>query len=242
MIDHERARELVDLAAAEPGELDRLTAGETPTSRLLADHLAACPACQEHLDRTRRLSQILRGVLAEVPGDDLRERTMAAVTALGVRRRPSVVPWRVRWLAVAAAAVLLLGGGVAAIKPSLDAAGELRQTVGELVAAAQSRDAHWVALAAADPAGGAVGSLVYAPSTGRLVVVAVGLPAAPPGGEYRCWVEAAGRRTVVGRMHLSGDVAYWSGPVGTALAAQPLRFGVSLVANGTTSEVLVGGG
>ena len=87
------------------------------------------------------------------------------------------------------------------------------------------------------------GTLVFAPSTGDLVVVAEGLTAPPPGREYRCWVEVDGRRQRLGKMEVGDDLAYWVGPAGAAVGAEPgTRFGVTLVdvAQGTGEDVLVG--
>jgi hypothetical protein len=85
-MDHEAAREQLELAAAEPGGLDRLMAGDTPAAQAVAAHLAGCPACTDELTRLQRAATLIRAVVREAPPADLRERTLAAVRAAGVPR------------------------------------------------------------------------------------------------------------------------------------------------------------
>lgn len=87
-MDHADARELLELAAAEPDGLDRLMAGDTPEASALAGHLAGCDACREEFARLRRTSSILRSTLAATAPPDLRARTLAYVAALGRDRSP----------------------------------------------------------------------------------------------------------------------------------------------------------
>src|SRR5437667_1044378 len=82
MTDDE-ARELLAGAAVEPGGMERLIAGDTPDAAALAGHLAACPECTEEFDRLRRSATVLRAVIATQPPDDLKERTLAFVAAVG---------------------------------------------------------------------------------------------------------------------------------------------------------------
>ena len=86
MIQHAEVRERLELAALEPGGLDRLTAGDAADAALLAGHLAGCPSCLRELDRLRRSTVILRDVIAAEPPAELRERTLAMVRELGVPR------------------------------------------------------------------------------------------------------------------------------------------------------------
>ena len=53
-MDHDATREQLELAAVEPGGLDRLMAGDTATAQAVAAHLAGCPACTEELARLER--------------------------------------------------------------------------------------------------------------------------------------------------------------------------------------------
>jgi hypothetical protein len=86
MIQHAEVRERLELAALEPGGLDRLTAGDAADAALLAGHLAGCPSCLRELDRLRRSTAILRDVIAAEPPAELRERTLALVREIGVPR------------------------------------------------------------------------------------------------------------------------------------------------------------
>jgi hypothetical protein len=90
-MDHEGTREQLELAAVEPGGLDRLMAGDTPTAQAVAAHLAGCASCTDELVRLQRASTLIRSAVRELPPADLKERTLAAIRAEGVRR-PLVVP------------------------------------------------------------------------------------------------------------------------------------------------------
>ena len=82
-MDHAEAQELIELAAVEPGGLDRLMAGDTPESGAVAGHLAGCPACAAELVRVRRTAAVVRDVIATAPDPALRERTLAFVREVG---------------------------------------------------------------------------------------------------------------------------------------------------------------
>jgi hypothetical protein len=85
-MDHDATREQLELAAAEPGGLDRLMAGDTATAQAVAAHLAGCPACTDELARLERAVRVIGQAVREQPSADLRERTLASVRATGVRR------------------------------------------------------------------------------------------------------------------------------------------------------------
>lgn len=88
-MDHGEVRELLEDAAIEPGGLERLMAGDTPTAALVAGHLADCPDCADELERLHRSVGLIRPVVRDVPPPELRERTLAYVATLG-RPRPAV--------------------------------------------------------------------------------------------------------------------------------------------------------
>lgn len=88
-MDHDATREQLELAALEPGGIDRLIAGDTATAQAVGAHLAGCPACTDELARLARASRLIGAVVREAPPADLRERTLATVRALG---RPRDVP------------------------------------------------------------------------------------------------------------------------------------------------------
>src|SRR6478752_6090955 len=85
-MDHEGTREQLELAAIEPGGLERLMAGDTATAQAVAAHLAGCESCSEELIRLQRSTALIRSAVRELPPDDLRARTLAAVRAQGVPR------------------------------------------------------------------------------------------------------------------------------------------------------------
>jgi hypothetical protein len=82
-MDHAEVRELLEDAAIEPGGLERLMAGDTPSASLVAGHLAGCPDCAEELERLRRSVELIAPAIRSVPPPELRERTLAYVAALG---------------------------------------------------------------------------------------------------------------------------------------------------------------
>ena len=82
-MDHSEVRELLEDAAIEPGGLDRLMAGDTPTASIVAGHLAGCDECAEELERLRRSVGLIQPTVRAVPPPELRARTLAYVAALG---------------------------------------------------------------------------------------------------------------------------------------------------------------
>ena len=92
MNEHASVREVLDLAAVEPGGLDHLEAGDAPDAALVVGHLAGCPACLDELARLRRAETLLRPIVAAVPDPALRERTLAFVREVGVARAPGATP------------------------------------------------------------------------------------------------------------------------------------------------------
>ena len=71
-MDHAEARELLEVAAVEPGGLARLMAGDTPEAAALAGHLAGCEECTREMARLRRVAGIVRGVVRTTPPPELR--------------------------------------------------------------------------------------------------------------------------------------------------------------------------
>jgi hypothetical protein len=91
-MDHDDALEALQLAAAEPGGLERMMAGDTPPAAALVGHLAGCDACSTELERLRRGVPLLRDVVRTTPSPELRERTLAFVRERGVPRPVSAAP------------------------------------------------------------------------------------------------------------------------------------------------------
>lgn len=90
-MDHAETREALELAAVEPGGLDRLMAGDTARAATVAGHLAGCDACSTELVRLRRATPMLRDVVRTTPPPELRARTLAYVRERGVQRGPAPV-------------------------------------------------------------------------------------------------------------------------------------------------------
>jgi anti-sigma-K factor RskA len=82
-MDHAEARELLELAAVEPDGFDRLAAGDTPESAMLAGHLAGCAECSAELERLRRSSELIRDAVRTTAPPELKQRTLAFVAAVG---------------------------------------------------------------------------------------------------------------------------------------------------------------
>ena len=255
-MDHDDALALIETAAAEPGGLDRLMAGDTPDAVLLAGHLADCRACTEELRRIGQTAQLVRSVVRDQPSPELKERTLAYVRAVGRPRggmaaavasaapatEPAPIRKARRWprglgLAATVGASAVLAAGVAIAVVSVDRAAAEQEYEGTIEALAKVNvwtfrvdgepDAQRVALARADGTPGA--TLVFSPATTDLVVVATDLATPPAGKEYRCWVEVDGQRERVGKMFFGGGLAYWVGPVpAAARATDGTKFGISL--------------
>ena len=90
-MDHDTTREQLELAAVEPGGLDRLVAGDTASAQAVAAHLAGCQGCTDELARLQRAATLIGATIREMPPVDLRERTLATVRTLGRARGVSPV-------------------------------------------------------------------------------------------------------------------------------------------------------
>src|SRR5919106_4988025 len=82
-MDHEDVLEQLELAAVEPGGLDRLMAGDTPMAAPVVGHLAGCDRCEEEFRRLSRAAPLLRDFIRTTPPADLRARTLDYVRAHG---------------------------------------------------------------------------------------------------------------------------------------------------------------
>ena len=269
MNEHRDAREALELAAAEPGGLDRLEAGDTAEAIAVAGHLAGCPDCLEELARLRRAETLLRPVIASEPDPALRERTLALIREVGVQRgaptsaatpetgraeraaapgRPGRTMSAAAWATTMAAILVvgLLGGvllaGSAAPRGNADPATALAAIAQETATLLATGDARQVTLR--DASGAPAGTLVLSPASDRMVVSATGLAAPRGGSEYRCWVEVGGERTALGTMWWAGGVAWWRGGVDLpADLPAGVAYGVSLVeaaSSGPGTVVLTG--
>jgi len=258
-MDHAEAREVLEIAAVEPGGFERLIAGDTPEAAALAGHVAGCLDCATEMERLRRAANVIRDAVRTMPPPELRERTLAFVAAVGRDRSPGAVvsppanaPTEIGarrsvggsrrvalWAATLAAAIVVAVVGTSMYVTNQHDALVARQaeTISALARVATwslridgQADAIHVDLAGTGAGSGATGTLVFSSGTGELAVLASGLAQPPSGMEYRCWVEIGGSRRRVGQMFLGGDVAYWAGDVtGLSNVGEGARFGVSLV-------------
>jgi hypothetical protein len=258
-MDHDEVLEQLELAAVEPDGLARLVAGDTAIAAAVAGHLAGCDACAAEFQRLGRAAPLLRDVVRTTPSADLRERTLEFVRVNGVPRGEaaaaeappprsisgsrSPIARALPWVASIAAAVVLsvLATTFVVDRQVSQRLADQDRAIGGLEAVASATiditaqpDVERVRLAAADI--DTTGSLLFSPSTTKLVVVATGLQRPPEGREYRCWVEVDGKREPVGRMFFADDLAYWVGDTPAISDVPPgTTFGVSLAELGNTS-------
>jgi hypothetical protein len=269
-MDHAEALERIEVAAAEPGGLDRLAAGDTADASIVAGHIAGCASCADALIRTTRTAEVARAVIRDLPDPALRARTLALVREVG-RDRSGIAAassiadlapvaavasargarvGRGRWLvpglaaAVVIAAVVGFAAGGVARQPA-PASGDLAYAVSMMQATmriAARPDAVSIALAPA-AGGAAAGTVMYSPTSGELAMVVTGLAAAPDGWSYSCWIESGGTRRKIGVVYADHGSGAWAGPIPGLVGLAPgSTFGVSLVsANGQPgTQVLAG--
>jgi len=259
-MDHDDVLEQIELAAVEPGGLERLMAGDTPAAAAVVGHLAGCERCAEELRRMSRAAPLLRDVVRTTPPADLRGRTLAYVREYGRPRgeeaaapapapaaaTPEAAEARRRrrvpaWLAAAAAAIVLVVGSagfiagradVARYDTAVNALEAVNRATLDISADPESRR---VVLASTD-GGSTTGTLLFSPETSKLVVVASDLALPPSGKEYRCWVVVDGQRKNVGKMFFADELAYWVGDTPeVSKIPDGAQFGVSLSDVGRTS-------
>lgn len=258
-MDHAEVREILELAAAEPGGLDELLAGASADSRAIQAHVADCGACRAELEELRHSAATIREVIRSTPAPDLRERTLRLVATAGRPRaagpaaEPVTAPARparrfapFSWVpgvalgAVAAAAIagILVWRSVDARLNAADAQiAQQRSAIAGLTVVTDwtlrlgaAPDAALARLSPSNGSSAAAGTVLFSADRGELVMVATGLPAPPAGQEYRCWIDHGDGPVRIGRMYHAGAVAYWGGEVDRLRGIEgPLTFGVSLV-------------
>lgn len=255
-MDHAEVVEQIELAAVEPGGLDRLAAGDTPEAAAVAGHLAGCEACADVLARTRRAAAAAHHAVRELPDPALRERTLSLVREVGRDRSAGamasvaagmagVVPGDVapgaprprpylRYAAALAAAVVVgvagfaAGGLVRPLGPSGDGVAAMAAAQTTMHIAEQSDAVRIVLVSISGPT--AKGTVLFSAATGEVAMTAVGLGPAPGGANYVGWVEQGGQRRRLGVLLVEGSSGTWAGAVGGLAGLAPgARFGVSLV-------------
>ena len=262
MMDHADVRERLELAAVEPGGLDRLAAGDAADAAAIAGHLAGCPSCAEEARRLAVVAPIVAEAARSVPPDTLRDRTLALVRETGRPRGPAMPdtvtagPRRRRsfgWptaIAAVVAIALLAAGGLLAVRlvdRLQGEAGALAELNTATLRVSAHSDATRVRLVGpADPSVAGAGTLLFSPASTELVISAPGLAEPPTGQRFACWLTRPdGSRARMGYMDFGGGLAYWTGWDDKLRDAGPgTTFGVTLVdANGKpvgAGDVLVG--
>jgi hypothetical protein len=251
MMDHAEVRAALELAAVEPGGLEAFLHGGSPEAAVANRHLAECASCRAELSQLRESAETIRQVIRGTPSPDLRARTLdliAAADRARAARSGAEAPQRrfllrslVPAVALGAAAAAVLGGVVvwrtmdARITAADGQIAQQRNAIAGLGAVADwtlrvgaAPDAALIRLAPAANGGGS-GTVILSAERGELVMVASGLPAPPPGYEYRCWIDQGSGPERIGKMYRVGQVDYWGGAVERIRGIQgPFTLGVSL--------------
>jgi len=232
-MDHAEARELLEIAAVEPGGFARLVAGDTPEAAALAGHLAGCTACAAEMERLRRSATVIRDAIRLMPPPELRERTLAMVAAVGRPRGPEADSGAAAFAAENAAAVGLpgptarataavettaMGGPVAQTGEPVDLGAERRSRVGRT-----PRAATWLASVAAAIVIAVVGTAVLVGGSRDHQIDEL--------HEVAAWTIRVDRQADVRHVALASTAA--GGPAGT-LIFSPSSADVVVVATGLT--------
>jgi hypothetical protein len=267
-MDHAEVRELLELAAAEPGGVDGLLRGASPDAVRATDHLAGCDACRAELSELRESAASIRDVIRGTPSPDLRARTLDLVAATGRSRddgsparaasaRRSSLRSLVPAIALGAAAAAVVAGVMvwravdvrlaaadAQIAEQRDALASLSLVTDWTLRLGAAPDAQLVRLEAHADGGTASGTVLISAERGELVMMATDLPAPPAGYEYRCWIDQGSGPERIGKMYRVGAVEYWGGGVDRIRGIEgPFTLGVTLASLTDTAArepVLVG--
>lgn len=171
-------------------------------------HLAECPDCQEEVASLREATALLAHLVEVTPPVSLRASVLAGITT--VRPIPpataDVAPaerGRRRWtgLLVAAAAVTVLGSGVAIVQPWEDESkGSVTLTPPEQVLRAD--DAKRIVQEFQD---GSTATLVISRKVDKAVIVTEGMVAPPAGTVYQLWYQRGSDMVPAGVMRIQPD-------------------------------------
>jgi hypothetical protein len=211
-MNHAEVHEQLELAAVEPGGIERLMAGDTADASAVAGHLVGCEACGEELRRLHASVGLIRGVVRSIPAPELRERTLRYIAEVGrdrgrtevaaepgaetaveaAPRRRRGTPQLARWIAAIAAAVAIAVAGTLLVTGAprngdldrrADAVAALERVTAASLRVAAEPDAARVALEPTGQPGAAAGSGTLLFSPGsRELVVVASGLARPPEG------------------------------------------------------------
>ncbi len=157
-------------------------------------HLGECADCQEEVASFREASALLANTVSVTPPASLRDSVLAGIAT--VRPIPPLVSQpekagspRRRWqgLLVAAAAVTVLGSGVAITQPWEDNTTAVELTATEQVLGAS--DAQRIVQEFTD---GSKATVVVSRQLRQAVIVTEGMSAPPPGRVYELWYQRPG--------------------------------------------------
>lgn len=225
--------------------LDALEQGE---AALLNMHLADCGDCAFERGRLARVVDLLPYGLPDVaPPAALERRLLSRIEGLRRQTQPRRFSggWPA-WAPAAAAAALLMSVGVpvtgmllerqGALQASLEAANRRDSLDRAALASLAAGSGGALALHSTSIGGGAHGVFTTDPTSGQVVMVAYGLPAAPSGRVYQGWMHRGPERISIGVFApLSIDA-----PVVVTLAGQPASLLRQVDGFGITLEPLGG--
>lgn len=163
-------------------------------------HLAECADCRAEVDSLRGAAASLTEAVAVTPPPQLRDDVLSAITKVRpLPPLPSQQPThqrgrRFRGLLVAAAAVAVVGTGLAVTQPWVD---ELNP-VDQVIAAADADQAS----AKID---GGKATVYRSESLGRAALITDDLPEVPDGKVYELWLQVDGAMVPAGLLDASGD-------------------------------------
>ena len=153
-------------------------------------HHSECQDCQAEVASLRETSALLADTAAVTPPASLRDSVLAGIATVRPIPPPAEpAPARRRWqgLLVAAAAVTVLGGGVAIVQPWDDDAPSVEVTPTERVL--QAADRQRIVQEFRD---GSKATVVVSKSLGLSVIVTEGMAEPPAGKDYQLWYQQPG--------------------------------------------------
>ncbi len=157
-------------------------------------HLEGCQACRQEVRELQGAAARMGAAQAEAPPSELKARVLAAAArtpqqpptartaAPAAPAAPAAKPNRLRWLAVAAAAVVVAGGGALGVRAVLDDDGPQLSP-----AAVQVFEADDARTATVETANGGRLTVGVSPSRNEMAVDTTGLPDPGEGRVYQIW-------------------------------------------------------
>lgn len=198
-------------------------------------HLAECPACQSEVAGLREAGAIIGSSVAIEPPAGLRTKVLADIATVRplppAVDRPAVAPggrrrFRPAALVAAAAAVIALGAGVAAVTQPWQDESSRSVTVADQIRSAEDAETFTRTLD-----GGAQATLTRSQSMNRAVLVTSDMPDAPSGSVYELWLLHDGEMVSAGLMPRGAHEILLEGDPATAQG-----FGITVEPDGGSDE------